>query len=132
MLLAGMLATALAAAPGCKVQRERKVLAYEAKDSLLYGAWMHSHEEDEGDLRVFRRVGYKFPPSRGREGMQFLSNGKLVYNAIGPTDAPQHLPGTWGFAGKETLRMTLESGRQFSYVLKKAEKDRLSGRWEEQ
>ena len=132
IFFASVVVSTLAAAASCKVSRERQSLAFEAKDSLIYGAWTHSHEEDQNDMRVYRRAGYKFPPSRGREGMEFLSNGKLLYNAIGPTDAPQNLPGTWGFSSKQTLHLTLESGRQFSYTLAKIEKDRMVGRWEEQ
>ena len=131
-LFVALIAAVWCGLPACKVQRERSALALEAKDSLLYGAWMHSQEEDQDGLRVYRRVGFKFPPSRGREGMEFLANGVLVYDAIGPTDVPLHLPGTWGFSGKSALRLTLENGRQFSLQLKQAEKDKLVGRWEEQ
>jgi hypothetical protein len=44
----------------------------------LFRRWMHSHEEDEGDLRVYRPASYKFPPARGRRGLEFKPDGELV------------------------------------------------------
>ena len=52
------------------------------------GAWSHSFEEDEGDVRVFRPThGFAFPLSRrGRDSLEFRTNGEVVIGAPGPDD----------------------------------------------
>ncbi len=36
----------------------------------LFQHWMHSHEEDSGDVQVYRPADYDFPPARGRRGFE--------------------------------------------------------------
>lgn len=57
------------------------------------GRWVHSREEDEGDLRVYRPAGYDLPPARGRRGIEFLPGGGLVVYGPGPADKPVGEPG---------------------------------------
>jgi hypothetical protein len=62
------------------------------------GAWAHSFEEDEGDIRVYRpRATFAFPPSRrGRETLEFDPSGRASAGMPGPDDkmAPQSaIPG---------------------------------------
>lgn len=67
----------------CNAQRD--------KDTELVGAiigktWMHSHEEDGADGRIYRSGDYKFPRSRGREGFRMEQDSTFLYYGIAPTD----------------------------------------------
>lgn len=53
--------------PGASME-EHKDLPQE-----IFKHWVHSHEDDTKDIKVFRPVDYKFPPSRGR-GLIFASH----------------------------------------------------------
>lgn len=61
----------------------------------LQRRWIHAHEEDTADAMVFRPDGYAFPPSRGRLGFELRPDGGYVETAIGPTDRPEEVSGTW-------------------------------------
>lgn len=61
----------------------------------LCQCWKYSYEESEEDMKIYRPCDYNFPPSRGREGMTFMTNKKFVYNAIAPTDGFMELKGNW-------------------------------------
>jgi hypothetical protein len=52
------------------------------------GRWVHAHEEDEGDLQVYRPAGYDLPPARGRGGLEFRPDGEVVVLGPGPADRP--------------------------------------------
>lgn len=58
----------------------------------LAGSWMHSFEEDEGDVQVYRPgASFAFPPSRrGRETLDFQQAGQVVTGMPGPDDRPMH------------------------------------------
>jgi hypothetical protein len=61
----------------------------------LFRRWLHSREEDEGDLRVYRPAGYDLPPARGRRGIEFRPSGELLLYGPGPADKPVATPGHW-------------------------------------
>jgi hypothetical protein len=61
----------------------------------LTGRWMHSHEEDTGDLRVYRPADWDFPPARGRRGFDLRPGGELVVYGPGATDRPEATIGRW-------------------------------------
>lgn len=75
----------------------------------LYGAWVHSHEEDTAEARVFRPHGYDFPPSRGREGFEVKANGQFIHYAIAPTDGTVSREGTWVMEGN-ILKVSFPQG----------------------
>jgi hypothetical protein len=60
----------------------------------LYRRWIHSREEDEGDLRVYRPAGYDLPPARGRRAIEFRPDGELLVYGPGPDDRPTAAPGS--------------------------------------
>jgi hypothetical protein len=70
---------------------------------LLLQRWMHSHEEDTETEQVFRPFDYDFPPSRGRTGFEFKSNGTLWQFGPGPSDRPQAEKGAWELAEGDFL-----------------------------
>lgn len=61
----------------------------------LTGRWLHSFEEDHGDVLVYRPPEHDFPRARGRDGIEFSPDGSFVEWAIGRGDAPQAVPGRW-------------------------------------
>ena len=75
----------------------------------LLGEWVHSHEEDQPGLKVFRGSGYRFPPARGRDAVELKADETAVVRGPGPTDVPEETAGTWELDG-ETIR--LEAGDQ--------------------
>ena len=59
----------------------------------LFRRWVHAHEEDDGDVRVYRPAGYNLPPARGRRGLEFRPDGELLVYGPGPADKPVASPG---------------------------------------
>ena len=70
---------------------------------VLHKRWIHSHEEDGPHEMVFRPDGFRFPPSRGREGFELRSDGSLTEIGIAPTDGAQTSQGTWELGSKAQL-----------------------------
>jgi hypothetical protein len=57
---------------------------------------MHSHEEDNGDVLVYRPESYQFPPARGRDGLEPHPDGSFYELRVGRGDAPEkEVPGGW-------------------------------------
>jgi hypothetical protein len=71
----------------------------------VFRHWVHSHEEDSGDLRVYRPAGHSFPPARGRRGLDLRPDGSYVAHGPGPADKPTSRPGRWEPAGEGRVRI---------------------------
>ncbi len=71
--------------------------------------WVHSHEEDTQEVRVYRPTSYNFPPSRGRMGLEFREGGELVYHAIARADGSEQSYGRWAIEGSNRLRIDVDS-----------------------
>jgi len=56
--------------------------------AVLGGRWLHSFEEDEGDMQVYRpAASFDFPPTRrGRETLDFGMPGQVTTGMPGPDD----------------------------------------------
>jgi len=56
--------------------------------AALGSRWLHSFEEDEGDVQVYRPAdSFDFPPSRrGRETLDFGMPGQVMTGMPGPDD----------------------------------------------
>ena len=98
-------------------------------NTMLQQTWLHSREEDEGDVQVYRPNSYNFPPSRGRTGFAFEAGGKFIQYNIAPTDGLVGVPGRWEMKDK-TLNITFPSGQEQPYQLEvvSMEKDMLKVR----
>lgn len=94
--------------PGTKASAEMK---------QLERTWLHAHEEDEGDVRVYRPNTYAFPPSRGRTGFAFDHNGLFTQFDIAPTDGLEGRKGKWTAENDHTLRITLDDKKDPDYKL---------------
>ena len=57
----------------------------------LLKQWGHLREADTDGMMHFRPVAtFKFPPSRGRNTLEFVDNTTAIYSYPGPTDATVH------------------------------------------
>lgn len=76
----------------------------------LFGTWVHSHEEDTPEARVFRPHGFDFPPSRGREGFEIKANGDFIHYGIAPADGTLSREGKWVMEGGKTMKVSFAQG----------------------
>lgn len=83
----------------------------------IFKHWIHSHEEDTADVKVFRPSNYKFPPARGRFGFEIKENGEFIQYRIGPTDRPEKASGLWKAEGKDKILVYLEGKETPSYTI---------------
>lgn len=65
------------------------------KLQCLFRSWGHSREEDTDGLTVYRPAEYKFPLSRGRDGIEVHPDGTFVRVEPGPDDRRNRVAGTW-------------------------------------
>lgn len=71
----------------------------------LLGHWVHAHEHDTADTKVYVDVGESLPPSRGRQHLSFLADGTFTEGMPGPDDRSARASGTFKFSGgKLTLQ----------------------------
>src|SRR4051794_41899972 len=61
----------------------------------LAGRWTHSFEEDHDDIAVYRPSDHEFPRARGRDGIEFSTDGSFTEWAVGRGDAREPIPGRW-------------------------------------
>ncbi|RTQ50247.1 hypothetical protein EJV47_11510 [Hymenobacter gummosus] len=85
--------------------------------NLLTRTWLHAHEEDQGDVRVYRPNTYNFPPSRGRTGFMFEQNGLFTQYDIAPTDGVEGRKGLWSVVDEHTVRVSLSDKKDPDYQL---------------
>jgi hypothetical protein len=65
----------------------------------LQNQWIHSHEEDQNQVRTYRTSDFEFPPSRGREKFNLMADGELEYVPLSPNDQPVKYKGKWEIQG---------------------------------
>ena len=63
--------------------------------AAIFRHWVHSREEDAGDVSVYRPSNFQFPPSRGRDAMELRADGDFVQHGPGPADRTVASPGRW-------------------------------------
>jgi hypothetical protein len=71
----------------------------------MFRRWTHSREEDTSDVTVFRPSSFAFPPSRGREGIEFRENGEVFHYRIGATDRSEAVAGQWHIERDNTIEV---------------------------
>jgi len=76
----------------------------------LAGRWLHSFEEDHGDVAVYRPADHPFPPARGRDGIEFADDGSFTEWAVGRGDAREPVPGQWQAADAATVAVNTDRG----------------------
>ena len=78
----------------------------------LFMHWIHSREEDQGDVQFFRPEGFSFPPSFGRDGIEMRSDGSFVQHDLGPADGTVQVPGRWTQAGAGRIAVRFDGARE--------------------
>jgi len=91
--------------------------ATDAPLKQLEGTWLHSYEEDDENVQVYRPNTYAFPPARGRTGFAFDRAGLFTQYDIAPTDGLEGRPGTWKMDGDRTILVSLEDKKDPDYRL---------------
>jgi hypothetical protein len=71
----------------------------------LFKRWVHVHEEDTDDARVYRAYGADIPPARGRRGLEFRDDGTFVEYKLGPVDRPEGVEGHWDADAADRIRV---------------------------
>lgn len=87
-------------------------------DCLYDKHWIHSHEQDSGEVQVYHPDTYKFPPSRGRRGFEIKEDGQFIQYGIAPDDRPKRNEGRWFSEGTNTLRIDFAANRTKHYKIK--------------
>lgn len=94
------------------------------KTFLLQG-WLHSHEEDSGELMVFRPDSHSFPPSRGRYGFVLKAGGVMASRGPSAGDASSEKGGgSWSLRDSDLLLEAPGENRQH-YTIEEVCKDKL-------
>lgn len=75
---------------------------------------MHLHEEDSSPIQAYRPHGYRFPPSRGREGFEARADGIFIHYAIAPADGTEQREGSWKMAGDSLISVSLPDGESYT------------------
>ena len=92
----------------------------------LFRHWIHSREEDQGDVLFFRTEDFAFPPSFGRDGMELRPDGTFVQDDIGPADGIVRTPGRWTLEGPGRIAVRFDGARQdYAFTLVSVEPDLL-------
>jgi hypothetical protein len=76
----------------------------------LAGRWTHSFEEDHDDIAVYRPSDHDFPRARGRDGIEFSTDGSFTEWAVGRGDAREPIPGRWRAAETNSVAVNTEQG----------------------
>jgi hypothetical protein len=84
---------------------------------MLQQTWLHSHEEDKGEVLTYRPNTYDFPPSRGRTGFTFNDDNTFIQYEIAPTDGLEERLGKWRMATRDQVRVSFEEGSHQDFLL---------------
>lgn len=95
--------------------------------SAMFRRWTHSREEDTNDITVYRPLSFPFPPSRGREAIEFRENGEFIQYRIGATDRSEAIVGRWRFERSNLVEVDFEKSRlsPFRLILISVDNDLL-------
>src|SRR5215218_9549950 len=92
----------------------------------LFRHWIHSREEDQGDVRSFRTEDFSFPPSFGRDGMELRPDGTFVQDDVGPADGIDRTPGRWTQQGPGQIAVRFDGEREgYAFTIVSVETDLL-------
>jgi hypothetical protein len=82
------------------------------------GAWAHSFEEDEGNIRVYRPIhSFAFPPSRrGRDSLEFGAAGQVMLGVPGPDDRNRRTPSRLTSVGMNQYRLESTMGASMQVI----------------
>jgi len=71
------------------------MISYQKLPDAIFQHWVHSHEEDESEIKFFRNADYEFPMSRLRMGFDLKKDGTFIQYTIGSNDLSKKVFGNW-------------------------------------
>lgn len=101
--------------------------SYKMPESL-WGNWVHAHEEDYGNNRVYRHLSYELPPSRGRERFDIRPGGRIFYYGLAAADGnAEAVEGNWVPLNERTISVELpgDKANEFAAELVEVTPNRL-------
>jgi hypothetical protein len=87
--------------------------------------WGHSFEEDRDGALVYRPEEFDFPRARGRDGIEFRSDGTFIDWGIGRGDASEARPGSWRLTDDNRVEVTTAAGEKRVMEVVELSADRL-------
>jgi hypothetical protein len=104
----------------------------------LFRHWIHSREEDQGDIEFYRPEDFDFPPAFGRDGLELRPDGVFIQDDIGPADEIIRTRGHWTAQGHDRIEVRFGGAREdfaFTVVgvddsLLRIRKEQLQGAYE--
>ena len=86
-------------------------------DTVIFQKWLHSYEEDAGNLKIYRPLTFDFPLGWGRDGMTFTKDGGFVLHDIAPNDTLMQISGHWKATTETRLEISFPSGEKEAFIL---------------
>jgi hypothetical protein len=86
-------------------------------DTVIFQKWLHSYEEDTGDLKIYRPSTFDFPLGWGRDGMTFTKDGGFLLRDIAPNDTMMQINGHWKATSEIKLEISFPSGEKETFIL---------------
>lgn len=83
----------------------------------IFKHWVHSHEEDTTDIKVYRPHDHRFPRSRGRRGFEIKENGEFIRYDIAPDDRIKRVQGHFKVEGRNRFHIFFEDPKFKSYTM---------------
>ena len=93
--------------------------------AMLVGAWLHTHEDDQPGIRVFRSRSQPLPPARGRRGYEFHPDGSLTKIGSGSADQTVTSSGHWSADPQGRIHIHVQGEPEEILEVIAQDKDRL-------
>jgi hypothetical protein len=94
-------------------------------EDCIYKHWIHSHEEDTEDKKVYRPSTFEFPPSRGRDGFEIRENGEFVLSFPGPTDRSEKIIGNFTIDSNKLNVELVSTQKSYTLTILSCDENRL-------
>lgn len=72
----------------------------------IFRHWIHSREEDQSGVLVYRPEGFPFPIAHGRDGFEMTPSGRFILEEVGPADGIITTTGRWTFLGQRRVAVS--------------------------
>ena len=86
---------------------------------VIPGRWIHSFEEDDGDIEVYRKF-FDFPPGP-RDAFETLRDGTFILEEVGSSGAKEQVRGRWRQPADDRLTVSFADGVHAGFTLQAIE-----------
>ena len=86
---------------------------------VIPGRWIHSFEEDDGDVHVYRKF-FDFPPGP-RGAFETLRDGTFILEEVGSSGATVEVTGRWRQPADDRLTVSFADGVHAGFTLQAIE-----------